>query len=125
MWGTLCHARDPSWGHQPWLPSGAALVLLIPIRRHIRRQLERMTITGDKVRYEVGWLSRTTRTLQLSKIQDVRVDQSLGQRLLGVGDIAIEPRGKRADWRWTTLTTHSRSRTTSSRHRKHTGMSGA
>lgn len=85
---------DPSWVRQPWLPAGAALVLLLPIRRHIRRQSERMTITGDKVRYEVGWPSKTTRTLQLSKIQDVRVDQSLGQRLLGVGDIAIETSGE-------------------------------
>ncbi len=82
------------WVRQPWLPAVAALVFLVPIRRHIRRQLEKMTITGDKVRYEVGLFSKTTRTIQLSKVQDVRVDQSLGQRLLRVGDIAIETSGE-------------------------------
>ena len=34
------------------------------------------------------------RNNQLSKIQDVRVDQSLGQRMLSVGDIAIEASGE-------------------------------
>jgi hypothetical protein len=64
----------------------------------------------------VGWLSKTTRTLQLSKIQDVRIDQSLGQRLLGVGDMAIEISGE--GWRRTTLTTHNRLPRTSSPPRK-------
>ena len=34
------------------------------------------------------------RSNQLSKIQDVRGDQSLGQRMLSVGDIAIETSGE-------------------------------
>jgi uncharacterized membrane protein YdbT with pleckstrin-like domain len=46
------------------------------------------------LRYEEGLLSKTTRNIQLSKIQDVRVDQSLGQRMLGVGDISIETSGE-------------------------------
>ena len=87
--------RDtPPWVRQPWLPAVAALVLLVPLRHHIRRQSERMTITGDKVQYEVGLFSKTTRNIQLSKIQDVRVDQSLGQRMLGVGDISLETSGE-------------------------------
>ncbi len=78
----------------PWLPAIAALVILVPIRRHIRRQMVKMTLTGDKLRYEEGLLSKTTRSVQLSKIQDVRVDQSIGQRILGVGDISIETSGE-------------------------------
>jgi len=39
-------------------------------------------------------LSKTTRNIQLSKIQDVRVDQSFGQRILSVGDISIETSGE-------------------------------
>jgi membrane protein YdbS with pleckstrin-like domain len=78
----------------PWLPAVAALGLLFPIRRHIRRQSVKMTIAGDKLRYEAGLLSKTTRNIQLSKVQDVRVDQSLGQRMLGVGDISIETSGE-------------------------------
>ena len=77
-----------------WVPAIALVVLLIPIRRQIRRQAVKVTITGDKLRYDVGLLSKTTRNIQLSKVQDVRVDQSLGQRMLGVGDIAIETSGE-------------------------------
>jgi uncharacterized membrane protein YdbT with pleckstrin-like domain len=78
----------------PWLPVVALVFLLIPIRRHIRRQSMKVTITGDKLRYEAGLLSKTTRNIQLSKVQDVRVDQSLGQRMMGVGDISIETSGE-------------------------------
>jgi|SRR5579859_6878839 len=78
----------------PWLPAVSLLVLLVPIRRHIRRQSIKVTIEGDKLRYEAGLLSKTTRNIQLSKVQDVRVDQSLGQRILGVGNISIETSGE-------------------------------
>lgn len=77
-----------------WLPAIAVIALLVPIRRHIRRQAVKVTITGDKLRYDLGLLGKTTRNIQLSKVQDVRVDQSLGQRLLGVGDISIETSGE-------------------------------
>jgi uncharacterized membrane protein YdbT with pleckstrin-like domain len=90
----LMPREDPPWVHQPWLPAVAALIFLLPIRRHIRRQSVKMTIAGDKLRYEAGLLSKTTRNIQLSKVQDVRVDQSLGQRMLGVGDISIETSGE-------------------------------
>jgi uncharacterized membrane protein YdbT with pleckstrin-like domain len=90
----LMPREDPTWVREPWLPVVAALFLLLPIRRHIRRQSVKMTIAGDKLRYEAGLLSKTTRNIQLSKVQDVRVDQSLGQRMLGVGDISIETSGE-------------------------------
>ena len=77
-----------------WVPAISAIVLLLPIRAHIRRQLVKVTISGDKLRYDLGLLSKTTRNIQLSKVQDVRVDQSLGQRMLGVGNISIETSGE-------------------------------
>jgi uncharacterized membrane protein YdbT with pleckstrin-like domain len=78
----------------PWLPLVALLALIVPLRRHLRRQAIKVTITGDKLRYEAGLLSKTTRNIQLSKVQDVRVDQSLFQRMWGVGDISIETSGE-------------------------------
>ena len=53
-----------------------------------------MTMVGDKLRYETGMLSKATRTIQLSKVQDVTVRQSLGQRIAGVGDLSIETAGE-------------------------------
>lgn len=78
----------------PWLPAVAALLLFWPIEKHLRRQFTKVIVTGDKLRYESGALSKSTRTIQLSKIQDVRVDQTLGQRIFGVGNLSIETAGE-------------------------------
>jgi uncharacterized membrane protein YdbT with pleckstrin-like domain len=39
-------------------------------------------------------LSRTTRNIQLPKLQDARVEQRLLQRLCGVGDLSLETAGE-------------------------------
>jgi len=78
----------------PWLLAIPALLFVFPIRAHIRQHLTRITIAGDKLRYETGVLSKTTRTIQLSKVQDVRVDQSLLQRLSKTGRLSIETAGE-------------------------------
>ena len=77
-----------------WAPAVLFVLLLWPGARLLRRRFTKATISGDRLRYETGLASKTTRTIQLSKIQDVRVDQSLVQRLLGVGDISIETAGE-------------------------------
>jgi uncharacterized membrane protein YdbT with pleckstrin-like domain len=53
-----------------------------------------MTILDDRLRYETGLLSRTTRTILVSRVQDVTVRQRLGQRLFGLGDLSIETAGE-------------------------------
>ncbi len=78
----------------PWLPVVAALLLIWPIKHHIQRQTVKVTISGDKLRYETGLLSKSTRIIQLPKVQDVRVVQAFGQRIFNVGDIAIETAGE-------------------------------
>ncbi len=77
-----------------WLPVIFLALLVWPLARHIGRQSTKVTISQDKLRYEVGLLSKTTRTIQLPKIQDVRVDQTLFQRIFGVGNISIETAGE-------------------------------
>ncbi len=70
------------------------VILLWPFKRHLRNRLTRMTILDDKLRYERGFLTKTTRTILLSRVQDVTVHQHLGQRILGVGDLSIETAGE-------------------------------
>ena len=72
----------------------ALFLLLWPLSKHFRQRITVLTIVGDKLRYEIGLLSKTTRTIQLSKVQDVTVRQSLGQRVAGVGDLSIETAGE-------------------------------
>lgn len=78
----------------PYLPIASLLVLLWPIKRHLQRQTVKLTIAGDKLRYETGLASKSMRIIQLPKVQDVRVLQSVWQRMFGVGDISIETAGE-------------------------------
>jgi membrane protein YdbS with pleckstrin-like domain len=77
-----------------WLPFIAPVMFLPAFLRLIRRQLTTMTLSGDRLRYQTGFLNKTTRTVQISKLQDVRVDQRPMQRMFGVGDISIETAGE-------------------------------
>ena len=80
--------------NQWWMPAAAALLLLWPAINHWQRRFTIMTITGDKLRYETGILSKSTRTIQLSKVQDVTVHQSVAQRIYGIGNLTIETAGE-------------------------------
>jgi membrane protein YdbS with pleckstrin-like domain len=69
------------------------IVALFAAIRHLRRRMTKLTILGDGLRYEAGLFSKTTRTIELAKVQDVRVDQTLGQRMLNIGDLSLETAG--------------------------------
>jgi uncharacterized membrane protein YdbT with pleckstrin-like domain len=77
-----------------WLAAVPLLLMLWPASRWLRRNYIVTTISGDRLRYQTGIASRSTRTIQISKIQDVRVDQAVAQRLLGVGSLSIETAGE-------------------------------
>ena len=74
----------------------ALVLLLIPIRRHIRTRLVTLKVDTDHLTMEAGLLSRTRRTIDLSKVQDVTVRQTIGQRIIGIGDVTLETAGERS-----------------------------
>jgi membrane protein YdbS with pleckstrin-like domain len=81
----------PDWG---WASGLIPVVLAIfVVIRHIRRRMTRITVTADHVRFESGLFSKITRTVELMKVQDVSVHQTLGQRLFKIGDISMETAG--------------------------------
>ncbi len=71
-----------------------AALYFFPVRAHLRQRFTKVIISGDKLRYETGILSRSTRNIQMTKIQDVRVDQTLLQRICRVGNLSIETAGE-------------------------------
>jgi uncharacterized membrane protein YdbT with pleckstrin-like domain len=79
-------------GH--WVMILPPLLMLWPAVRWLGRKTTRTVITGDRLRYETGLAAKTTRTIQLSKLQDVRVEQRLMQRVFNVGDLSIETAGE-------------------------------
>lgn len=70
------------------------LMILFTALRHFELMFTKMTVTAGKLRYETGMLAKSTRTIEIHKVQDVRVDQSLGQRIFGMGNISIETAGE-------------------------------
>jgi hypothetical protein len=58
-----------------WLMAPPPLVLLWPLSRWLRRRFTKATVSGDRLRFEMGAVSKTTRNIQLSKLQDARVEQ--------------------------------------------------
>lgn len=68
----------------------ALALLLIPAYYHIRRNSVRYTVTDAKLEIDRGLVSRTTRNIPLSKIQDVTVSATIPQRLLGFGDLIVD-----------------------------------
>ena len=90
-WFGLSYEAPPaSW----IIPAAAVMLIFWPIAKHIRRQATRLIVSGDKLRYESGFLSKTTRTISLAKVQDVSVHQTLGQRMTRTGDLSIETAGE-------------------------------
>ena len=77
-----------------WLLALPALLFFFPVRGQVRRHFTKVTLAGDKLRYESGVFSKTTRTIPVSKIQDVRAEQTFAQRLVGVGDVTVETAGE-------------------------------
>jgi uncharacterized membrane protein YdbT with pleckstrin-like domain len=77
-----------------WVAALPAVLFVFPIRGHILQHFTKITISGDKLRYETGVLSKTMRSIQISKVQNVRCDQTLGQRLMRIGHVSIETAGE-------------------------------
>jgi len=85
---------ESEWRSRPWLLLIPVLLFIWPIRRHVAQRFTKATIAGDKLRYEVGAFSKSTRNISLPKVQDARVDQSVTQRMFGIGDLSIETAGE-------------------------------
>ena len=77
-----------------WLLVIPGVVALIAAFKHLVRLGTKLIISEDRVRYETGILSKSTRVMELSKVQDVRMDQTFGQRIIGVGNVSLETAGE-------------------------------
>lgn len=67
---------------------------VVTMLKHMKRRFVCLTLDGDRLRYEEGMLSKSTRSLNLAKVQDVRVEQSVMGRMLRVGSLTLETAGE-------------------------------
>ncbi|HEX2725269.1 MAG TPA: PH domain-containing protein [Beijerinckiaceae bacterium] len=87
------HNSEQSEPQHAWLII-PLMLLLWTAAKHIRLKFTTLSIQAGKLRYETGMLGRSCRTMEVAKVQDVRVDRSVGQRLLGTGNLTIETAGE-------------------------------
>jgi uncharacterized membrane protein YdbT with pleckstrin-like domain len=88
-------AIDQYAPNQPrWLLLIPLVALLPPLNMHLKRRLVTLRFHDDHLTLETGFLSRKRRTVDIAKIQDVTVQQTLGQRIIGVGDLMLESAGE-------------------------------
>jgi membrane protein YdbS with pleckstrin-like domain len=66
------------------------VIFALPLYRHFNLNNISYSLTSAKVEIEQGIFSKTTRHIPLRHIQDVTVQASLWQRLMGLGDVLID-----------------------------------
>ena len=71
-----------------------SLIVAIAVVNYSKTRFTKLTVEGDRLRYQEGMIATNSRNLILSKIQDVRVDQTLSGRILGVGTLSVETAGE-------------------------------
>lgn len=65
--------------------AGAVIVALTILASIVVRSATRYVVTDERLHIRRGLLSKTTHETRLSRVQDVTVTQSVGERLLGIG----------------------------------------
>src|ERR1700704_354130 len=73
------------WSGFAWIPPALGVLVLIPA--FIRRQSSDFAVTNRRVMMKVGVFSTRSVELLLGKIEAITVNQSLGGRIFGYGDI--------------------------------------
>ena len=77
-----------------WYYAIPLIAFALPLNMMAKRRMITLRFHDDHLTLETGFLSRTQRTLDTAKIQDVTVQQSFGQRLVGTGDLRFEDSGQ-------------------------------
>ena len=96
VWGIYqYYDSHPDKAYPPaWVYLIPLIVLLPPLNMQLKRRMVTLKIHDDHLTLESGFISRTRRTVDMAKIQDVTVRQSFGQRLMNTGDIVLESAGE-------------------------------
>ena len=77
-----------------WIVIVGILPFVAPALAFVDCVRTRLWVDEGLVRYRHGFIVQTTRAMELRKIQDVRVERTLSQRMWGVGTLILESAGE-------------------------------
>ena len=80
-----------------WIILGAGLVLFIiyPLRGFIAWGTAHFVVTNERVIHRTGLVAKHSMEIPLDRIQNVRFNQGVFERIVGAGDLYIESAGER------------------------------
>lgn len=90
FFGQLTNIEIPAW----LVVCAGLSLLLIPAFYHLKQKTVRYTLTDAKIEIDEGLISKTTRNVPLRSIQDVTVEASVPQRMLGFGNLIVDNAGE-------------------------------
>lgn len=90
VWAKAKLLPDAAW----WLIVVGVLPFVAPLLAYVDSIRTRLWLEEGLVRFRHGFLVQTTRAMELRKIQDVRVERTLSQRMWGVGTLILESAGE-------------------------------
>lgn len=77
-----------------WLQIIPAAIVAWALTRHIGKRFQSLTLAAGRLRHETGMVSKKTRTMEITRVQDVSIEQTLMQRLTGTGNITVQSAGE-------------------------------
>jgi uncharacterized membrane protein YdbT with pleckstrin-like domain len=94
-WFVLFLFFDPP-GVVSWTAIIAGILILIafPVRALLAWLTSHFVVTSDRVIHRSGWLAKRSMEIPLERINDVRFEQSVFERVVGAGDLRIESGGE-------------------------------
>jgi len=76
------------------LLAGAVVLIAFPVRSFLAWITSHFVVTSDRVIHRSGWLAKRSMEMPLERINDVRFEQSVVERMVGAGSLRIESAGE-------------------------------
>lgn len=77
------------------LAGGVVLFIVYPLRHFISWVTSHFVVTNERVIHRQGLVAKSSMEVPLDRINDVRFNQSVFERMVGAGDLLIESAGER------------------------------
>jgi len=72
----------------------AILIDFYAVIKHIALLSTKLTVDGDNIHVDSGILTKERRSMPLRKLGDVHVEQTIMQRMMGLGDLSVSAAGE-------------------------------
>jgi uncharacterized membrane protein YdbT with pleckstrin-like domain len=84
----------PGWILWAAILIGIGLFAAFPFRAFLNWLTAHFVVTSDRVIHRSGWIAKQSMEIALERVNDVRFNQSVLERVVGAGDLRIESGGE-------------------------------